>query len=309
MLDRHINSDSMKRSREAIYEASGTFLKNKEIAKAHKRKRLIMTFTFLFISIVIAICIMWKYDYIMSMITGLELELVDNKTEIGISKLNDFKYTELIKNYSSSSEIILPEVKIETIGEYNLKYTVMNQSKKLSKSIVLIVYDDLPPSLILKQDSLSLDYGSTFNAHDYIKECIDNVDGDLTNKVEAEGTVRTSSPGDYKVVYHVKDSNNNETEKTMVVTVKQKEQVKESPTQKNNSSSGSSDKKTSSSSKRTVSAKNKTFYFEEYGTSDATQTAALNYGNSMLAAHKANGFSCIPVKSEGIYVGFQIIFD
>ena len=47
LLDRHINSDSMKRSREAIYEASGTFLKNKEIAKAHKRKRLIMTFTFL----------------------------------------------------------------------------------------------------------------------------------------------------------------------------------------------------------------------------------------------------------------------
>ncbi|MDR4341804.1 immunoglobulin-like domain-containing protein, partial [Bacillus thuringiensis] len=54
----------------------------------------------------------------------------------------------------------------------------------------------------------------------------DNVDGDITSKIEVVGSVDTNKVGTYDITYKVKDSSNNETLKTIKVDVKQQEAPK-----------------------------------------------------------------------------------
>lgn len=65
--------------------------------------------------------------------------------------------------------------------------------------------------------------GEAFKEPGYIAN--DNCDGDLTNKVEVNGTVNVNKEGKYKITYKVKDTKGNETEVTRNVNVYKKTDV------------------------------------------------------------------------------------
>ena len=204
--------------------------------------------------------------------------------------------------------MIIPNEDISKVGEYNLRYTIKNESKSLSKNVILIVVDDVEPIIHLKQTRIELDYGENINLDSLIQSCIDNVDGNIKDKVIIEGTINNKKVGKQEVVYSATDNAGNKVTQKLIVEVKQKNKTNTSttpPTPSNQNPSGSS-----SSSKVKVSVKNKKFLFSQYGDASATQKVAVQYGNSVLNSRKANRFECNPITDEkGIYIGFEVKFN
>lgn len=317
LLDKHINSDSMRKNRETIYKMSGLFDKNIEMAKAKKLKRIIITTSFIIFIVILVVFGAWKKDYIIQMVSGMELELIDHTYEIGLSELDTFHFSDLIKNYSKDAELILPDTSLETIGEYNLTYEIKNQAKSLKKTIVVSVVDDIKPTLTLKKDNISLAYGSSFNAKNYIDKANDNIDGNLIDEVKVSSSIDTTKPKKFIVTYTLADHSDNTTTSELVVVVKEKEEntqteKKQSSINSSSKNSESSNKKQSSSNNTTtnkISAKNKTFLFMDYGDASKTEEVALSYAQNALNSKMANGYRCNPIKENGIYIGYEIVFN
>ncbi|MBR3180572.1 DUF5011 domain-containing protein [Candidatus Saccharibacteria bacterium] len=81
-----------------------------------------------------------------------------------------------------------------------------------------IVIDETPPEIHFEGgETIGLYEGEGFNEPGFF--AIDNIDGDLSEKVSVEGGVDTNIPGVYKIRYYVKDFSGNEAEKTRVVFV------------------------------------------------------------------------------------------
>ncbi|MGO1768671.1 MAG: immunoglobulin-like domain-containing protein [Microbacterium sp.] len=76
---------------------------------------------------------------------------------------------------------------------------------------------DAPPELTVPADG-EIEVGSDFDPLDGVSSN-DNVDGDLTDAVEVEGTVDTATPGEYPLTYSVTDTRGNTTTQERVVTV------------------------------------------------------------------------------------------
>ena len=251
------------------------------------------------------------------MMTGIQLELIGDKYEIGVSKLSELHYIDMVKDYTRDAELILPEDDISNVGDYELTFIVKSKTKQLKKKMTVIVYDDIKPILVLTNNAITIKVSDSFNAIDYISQASDNVDGDMTNKVTVFSNVDTNKQGKYEVSYVLTDSSDNTTKKQLTVNVLKPNQsnVNESShTQKENNQNTQSNSSTSknplsnSSGSIKVTASNKIFYFIDYGTSEETQQAALNYGNEQLGLKKAKGFSCNPIMNDNIYVGYEIVF-
>lgn len=315
ILDKHINSNSMKNTREQVYKISGLARINSEKLKKLKLKRFIILFSFFAVVISLCILLIWKKDYINSMIYDLRLVLVADKKTIGISKAENINYIDFIKDYSKDCELVLPNKKIDKVGEYKLKFTVKNQTKKLSRYIILIVTDDIPPVLDLKTNNLALEFNQPFDPKQNILSAIDNIDGDIINMVEIKNTVDIKKSGQYKVEYILVDSSGNKTVKDLIVTVNEEKKTANSTSDSSSKINSNSNPINNSSSNRTksniisVTAVNKVFLFSDYSDASTTQKAALEYGNAALSSGNANKFECNPIKENGLYIGYEIKFS
>lgn len=101
-----------------------------------------------------------------------------------------------------------------------ITYTATDSSGNTVSIDRVIVYDDpVPPEISLKGAStVLLNVGKAYQEPGYT--ATDNCDGDLTGKVSVTGNVDTSKPGNYTLVYSVKDSYENLVSVTRTVTVK-----------------------------------------------------------------------------------------
>lgn len=108
-------------------------------------------------------------------------------------------------------------------GEYDIKYIAKN-SKGMNKVTVIrkvIVVDNIKPEIKLNGDS-----DITININEEYKElgatATDNIDGDISNNIEENGSVDTSKAGKYILTYSVIDSSENVATITRNVFVKDK---------------------------------------------------------------------------------------
>jgi len=78
--------------------------------------------------------------------------------------------------------------------------------------------DTTPPTITLKGDNpLILEYGDKYKEAGF--SATDDTDGNITNKVTVINDINISKLGEYKVIYSVKDSSNNETNISRVVKI------------------------------------------------------------------------------------------
>ncbi|WP_192497714.1 immunoglobulin-like domain-containing protein [Pseudoclavibacter sp. CFCC 13611] len=104
------------------------------------------------------------------------------------------------------------------VGEYTLTYSVKDAAgNETKKSVTVTVADKTAPELTVPADQ-TVNVGDAFDPKAGVS-AKDNVDGDLTDKVVAEGTVDTSKVGEYTLTYSVKDAAGNEMKKSVTVTV------------------------------------------------------------------------------------------
>ena len=93
-----------------------------------------------------------------------------------------------------------------------------SSNNSIEKEVIVKKEDTEKPTITLKgNETVYLNYGSVYNEPGY--EAIDNCDGNITDKVEKNGTVG-SSIGTYKITYSVIDSSNNKVEVTRTVIVR-----------------------------------------------------------------------------------------
>ena len=143
-----------------------------------------------------------------------EILLDDEVTICPNDDINKIKY-EVIDEYDG-------DITKKAISKYidnKLIITAKDSSNnKIEKEVIVKKEDKEKPTITLKgNETIYLNYGSGYNEPGY--EAIDNCDGNITDKVEKNGTVG-SSIGTYKITYSVIDSSNNKTEVIRTVIIR-----------------------------------------------------------------------------------------
>lgn len=107
-----------------------------------------------------------------------------------------------------------------TEADGKVTYKVKDSSGNETVVIRNINYADvIPPEIVLKgETSLTLTAGGTYTEPGYT--ATDDVDGDITDRVEISGSVDCNRAGTYTITYTVKDSFGNTTSVTRTVKVK-----------------------------------------------------------------------------------------
>lgn len=108
------------------------------------------------------------------------------------------------------------QVDYNKLGEYQIKYEVPYMNHYLEYKRKVKVIDSTKPKLIVNVKEKAF-INQAYNKNEY--KATDNVDGDITGKVEIEGDVDITKVGIYTIRYKVKDSSGNETEVDKNVTV------------------------------------------------------------------------------------------
>ena len=145
-----------------------------------------------------------------------EIEVVYNDSEF---KLPKAKCTLLWKDITKSSLEVTKKLKLDKLGSQEVEFTCKKLIFKTTKSISYKVVDKESPVLKINgQKELTISLNSKYE--DKGATATDNVDGDLTEKIEKTGEVNTAKEGKYEITYTVKDSSGNEATDKRVVTVK-----------------------------------------------------------------------------------------
>ena len=129
----------------------------------------------------------------------------------------------LYKGEDVSKDVsIQSDVNYEKMGLYTISYTYKNSKGKVFKVKRKVEVKDLTlPVIELKEgNELVVLKGSGFEDPGY--RAMDNVDGDLTEKVKVTGSVDASKEGVYTLTYEVEDKAGNRVKKTRQVTVSTK---------------------------------------------------------------------------------------
>lgn len=116
---------------------------------------------------------------------------------------------------------VIGEVDSKKIGEYHIKYKAVDSLNNVSEvERIVKVEDKESPTITFKNNKGYAIKGSKFDIRDYT--ATDNYDGDVTDKVEVNGTIDTNIVGVYTIKYTVSDSNGNKATIDRVVNVQNK---------------------------------------------------------------------------------------
>lgn len=146
----------------------------------------------------------------------LELGLNEDYVEPGYKAL-DNKDGDITKNVKITNNIDK-----KNYGEYSLIYEVCDSNNNKSKKVrKVIIKDKELPNITLKGNAIEdILIGSEYKEEGY--SATDNIDGDITNKVEIINNVNNRKIGSYEIIYKVKDSSNNEVIKKRTVNIVKK---------------------------------------------------------------------------------------
>lgn len=101
-----------------------------------------------------------------------------------------------------------------------IKVTATDSSgNKTSNDYEVKIADKAGPVITLKSDNVDVKYGTSFDPKSNLASAIDNLDGDVTGKVEITGTVNTNKAGAYRVYYRVTDNAGNRSEASAKINV------------------------------------------------------------------------------------------
>ena len=114
---------------------------------------------------------------------------------------------------------------INKVGEYTIIYEVTDSANQTTtKEIKVTVKENKAP--VINANDIILKEGIAFDPTKDVSAS-DEEDGNLTSKIKVTTNTVNTTPGEYKVVYEVTDSNSKTTTKEIKVTVIKKEEAKE----------------------------------------------------------------------------------
>ena len=149
---------------------------------------------------------------------------VINHPTITIDDIDNFNFKKYIKSIDvedgdiTYKTIVTNKQNIQGIGTYKLNLEVEDShGKKAYETLNVTVIEGNIAPVIYANDIIVYQY-EEFNVLNNVLAS-DSEDGDLTDKITYEGNVDTSILGKYEITYHVMDSKNKSTSKTINVSV------------------------------------------------------------------------------------------
>lgn len=174
----------------------------------NSRKIILFVFTLLaVISIFLYIFVKPKVSY-----RGARVEVI----EFGQKYLDQGLNVKIGKKDISKEIQVEGNVDINKIGIYKIKYKVPYLDEYIEYKRIVKVIDSKKPELSINVKE-KVYVNEEYNRNDY--KAIDNVDGDISDKVEISGNVDTSKDGAYQLTYKIKDSSGNEKEENKTILV------------------------------------------------------------------------------------------
>lgn len=139
----------------------------------------------------------------------------DNKLEKIISNYQTIS----VKIYKNSEEV--KKIDTSSIGTYKIVYSIVSNGTEELITRKVIVEDKTPPTLKVDNHTSRYTIKISKNQSFTIPSAVatDNVDGDITSKIEVTSNVNTSVVGTYYIKYSVSDNNNNIRSLTVTVIV------------------------------------------------------------------------------------------
>lgn len=158
------------------------------------------------------------------------LKITSNKNNIEVS-VNDKDY-EKVKieckffNKKVDNIKLIKKIDISKLGNQEEEYECKKSFFKKNIKIKYNVVDKEEPVLEVDSDeNISIYVGDEYREPTI--KAIDNYDGDITDKIEVNGSVDNQKEGTYEIEYKIKDSSGNEVSKKITVEVKAKPIVKQ----------------------------------------------------------------------------------
>lgn len=147
------------------------------------------------------------------------INLTSNNT-VTIDYNSTFNYEKYVTFENTEDVNIYGDVNTKKEGKYDLTIEAINQyDQKTTQDLTVVVDDISAPVIKLTKSSITLKYGASFNAKNYIKSVTDNKDTGLKSKVKVTSKVNTKKSGTYTVKYTVTDKSGNTSNKSLKVTV------------------------------------------------------------------------------------------
>ena len=158
-------------------------------------------------------------------------ELISKKGLTSVYQLGDYEVT--LENFnikkSSQQEIFVSFRKANAVAKENdlvLNAVSEENDTSLTNDVVstyrlkVAVSDNTAPVIKVTQKKDTITEGDDFNAEDYFKSAIDDVDGKVEHTTVSD--VDNETPGVYTVTYHAKDNAGNKTKASVKITVEEK---------------------------------------------------------------------------------------
>lgn len=184
-----------------------------------------------------------------------------------------------------------------------------NDEEQVKKENVKEEIDITPPILTLNNESIEITEGDKIDYKSYIKSAIDDVDGDITDKV-LYFEIDSAKIGESEIVYYVLDNSNNMAQARLKVLVKEKpkEIVENNPVEdqnqnkSNTTTNNNNDSKQSENKPKESEKIIKYFLFSDGYTMNNVVDACAN---ELKKLNRAG--SCTPLTdSSGIYLGMKL---
>ncbi len=315
ILDPDIPYKAMEKTRLKLFDELKIFELEKEKLNSKRQKRMITLAVFLIMISSAALVFYANKEIILKYLGTPYLELTTNTVKIGLSEISSFDSISYVKEYADDFELTLPKYSFNTVGEYDLQYEISNGVKDEIKTLNVNVLDDIEPVIQLSNTNVILEYGSNFNAADYLVKATDNIDGDIQQKVQIDEEVNTSKSGDYLVSYEVDDAAGNETLEELIVHINEqrKDEVQNTTTpeislngdNENESKNIEEDESGGGGSKSNNTDYNPSQYDKYFeGNSVDIYNEAILYAKVIFNKSLVNGYSVMPTGE-----GFQVVFE
>lgn len=152
--------------------------------------------------------------------------------------MNDEELLNMYRKYKRKRVIIIFGITLifaVLIGSYLYFHFNNTSSPNVEEKTTdkVIVKDEVAPIIKLKVDNVEILKGDDINYLDYIESVIDDIDGDLLDKLEYE-KIDTSIVGEQSIIYRVSDNSKNNSQAILSVLIKEQEMPEENK-QENNS--------------------------------------------------------------------------
>lgn len=153
---------------------------------------------------------------------------IQEGTKFDVSMLNLKASDKEDGDLTSKIQVIENDVNTSKAGEYTVRVKVVDsKGASIAKSFTVIVeakpVEPVNEAPVITANDVTIEQGTPWTMALSKVSATDKEDGNLTSKVEANGTVDCNKVGEYKVVLTVKDSKGLTATKTITVTVKAKE--------------------------------------------------------------------------------------